>query len=225
MFDTSTPRGRIINSTLDLAATRSWPELTLLDIADAAGTTLVELRKEFSSKVDILGAFTRAVDDEVLKRAPKSRSAEAPRDRVFEVLMSRFDVLAPYKSALKHIWESGQPDSGLLKGFLQSQHWMLQAAGVPTDGVRGGLKVAGVASVYASVFRVWLEDDDPGLARTMAALDRRLRRGEGFMASFDEVNAAVDRVGAMFKRRRSKPAASDPTPDGAPSGSAGGASV
>lgn len=221
MLDTSTPRGRTIASTLDLAATRAWPELTLLDIAEAAGTTLVDLRREFSSKADILGAFTRAVDDEVLKRAPKSRTTEGPRDRVFEVLMSRFDVLAPYKAALRRIWESGQPDSGLLKSFFQSQHWMLQAAGVPTDGVAGGLKVAGVASVYASVFRVWLEDDDPGLARTMAALDRRLRRGEGFMASFNEVNAAIDRVGSIFSGRRRKPAAPDPTPDGAPGSNAG----
>ena len=63
---------------------------------------------------------------------------------------------------------------------------MLHAAGIGTDGVEGGLKVAGLASVYASVFRTWLDDDDPGLARTMAALDRRLRRGERTYARIED---------------------------------------
>ena len=53
---------------------------------------------------------------------------------------------------------------------------------------------------YASVFGVWLEDDDPGLARTMAALDRRLRRGERAIASFDRVTGMVDRLAGVGPR-------------------------
>ncbi|HEX2257777.1 MAG TPA: TetR/AcrR family transcriptional regulator, partial [Afifellaceae bacterium] len=39
-------------------------------------------------------------------------------------------------------------------------------------------RAQGLALVWARVMRVWLDDDDPGLARTMAALDRRLREAE-----------------------------------------------
>ena len=46
------------------------------------------------------------------------------------------------------------------------------------------MRVAGLGMIYASVFGIWLEDDDPGLARTMAALDRRLRRGERTCAAW-----------------------------------------
>ena len=44
------------------------------------------------------------------------------------------------------------------------------------------LRVAGLASIYAKVFRVWLDDSSPGLDRTMAALDRRLKAGEEWLS-------------------------------------------
>ena len=75
---------------------------------------------------------------------------------------------------MKSIHASGPADLALAVPLLSSMHWMLQAAGIATDGASGSMRVTGLATLYASVFRVWLEDDDPGHARTMAALDRRL---------------------------------------------------
>jgi hypothetical protein len=62
--------------------------------------------------------------------------------------------------------------------LVGSSAWMLRAARIEPDGIDGRVRTAGLSAVYASAFRTWLDDDDPGLARTMAALDRRLRRGE-----------------------------------------------
>jgi hypothetical protein len=39
----------------------------------------------------------------------------------------------------------------------------------------------------ASVVRTWLDDDDPGLARTMAALDRGLARGSWWSGLLDDL--------------------------------------
>jgi hypothetical protein len=81
---------------------------------------------------------------------------------------------------------------------------MLEAAGISTDGPTGAIKVAGLGMAYAWVFRTWLGDDDPGLAKTMAALDRRLRRGERALGSLESVNAALSRfAGALGEMRRS----------------------
>lgn len=194
MFDQFTPKGRVLAAALDCAARKSWDEVTLLDIAEAAKLPLVDLRGEFSSKTDIIAALLRAVDDEVLKRAPKRAEGQAARDVLFDIVMSRFDALLPYKAALKSIHASGPADLALAGPFLASMHWMLQAAGIGTDGAAGGLRVTGLATVYASVFRVWLEDDDPGHARTMAALDRRLRRGERAMRNVEQVGSVIHRV-------------------------------
>ena len=41
--------------------------------------------------------------------------------------------------------------------------------------------------------RVYLDDDDPGLARTMAALDKRLREAERVVMRLDWLERIVDR--------------------------------
>ena len=214
MLDPTTPKGRILAAALACAAKEDWAKVTLLDIAEAANLPLSDLRGVFVSKTDIIAALLRAVDDEVLKRAPKRSEGQETRDRLFDIIMTRFDVLGPHKAALKSIYRSGPADFGLAAPLLSSQHWMLQAAGIGTDGAAGALRVTGLAVAYASVFRTWLDDDDPGLARTMAALDRRLRRGERALSGLEAVNDAVIRFGQALReagraarRDRSKPEA------------------
>jgi AcrR family transcriptional regulator len=193
MIDQSTLKGRILAAALVCASKKSWAEVTLLDIAEAAGLLLADLRGQFDTKDSIIAGLLRAVDDEVLKRAPKRAEGQEPRDVLFDILMTRFDVLAPHKAALKSVHASGPADFTLARPFLSSMHWMLQAAGIGTDGVGGGLRVSGLAMVYGSVFRVWLEDDDAGLARTMAALDRRLRRGERTVRNVEQAGSVIQR--------------------------------
>lgn len=202
MIDQSTLSGRIVAAALRLAGERPWSGVTLRDIADSAGVTLADLAREFSSKTDVLIAFNRATDEEVLRNAPKLTPGQAPRDAVFEVVMARFDALTPYREAIRSIVADAVSDARLAASLLKSQRWMLQAAGIDTDGVAGGLRVAGLASVYGSVFRTWLDDDDPGLARTMAALDRRLRSGERTLASVEQVCHGLQSVSSMMQRLR-----------------------
>ena len=217
MLEQQTARDRIVAAALKLAAERPWSDVTLLNIAQEAGLTLADLRHEFATKSDILIAFARAIDDQVLRTAAGNGEAIASRDAIFDVVMSRFDALAPYKPALRAMARSAVFEPALLVNLLASQHWMLQAAGFGTDGLVGSLRLAGLASVYASVFRIWLDDDDPGLARTMAALDRRLRRGERILAPIEDISFLVGRIAGVVTGR-AKPAAAtggDPAPPAA----------
>lgn len=202
MLDQSTQKGRVIAAALRLAAERQWRDVTLLDIAEAAQATLADVRRDFTGKGDILAAFARSIDDEVLSK-PRARTANtAARDALFEVIMEHFDALAPHRAALRSIMETGSSSElplALGKAMLESQAWMLNAAGIATDGVRGPVKVMGLASIYASVLHTWLDDDDPGLARTMAALDRKLRRGESTMRTFDDVLGGIDRLAGLLR--------------------------
>jgi hypothetical protein len=60
---------------------------------------------------------------------------------------------------------------------------MLEAADIPTGGVRGAIAVKLATAAYLSAMRVWQRDDSPDLARTMASLDARLRRIERWLAA------------------------------------------
>src|SRR5271166_6218097 len=169
MLEGTTNRERIIAAALRLAETRGWRDLSLGEIAGEAGVPLAEFRKEFQSKGQILAAFSRAVDQAVIEKFP-APGPDVARDRLFDVLLTRFEVMQPFKAAIRHIREDVGSSLGeslaQMRPALKSQYWMLAAAGISGEGGTGFLRVQGLVSIYARVFSIWLEDDDPGMART-----------------------------------------------------------
>jgi hypothetical protein len=83
---------------------------------------------------------------------------------------------------------------------VRSQQWMLTAADISASGPRGLVRSQGLALLFASVLRTWIHDDDPGHARTMAALDRALARGQRWSGFLDDLCA----IPACMCRRRSR---------------------
>ena len=83
--------------------------------------------------------------------------------------------------------------------------FMLEAAGIDSEGAVGAVKLQGLALAWARILRTWFQDDDPGLASTMAALDRELARGSSFVARAEDLNRLVSPLftmaRAVFERR------------------------
>ena len=129
--------------------------------------------------------------------------------------MCRFELLEPHKPALKKIAEDlrQNPQDWAVTGSaaLRSQNWMLAGAGIEDTGFQAILKGGGLAYVYSRVFRTWLEEDDPGLSRTMAELDRRLRQGETWLERSGTpvaIGNAVFQFAKAFMRDRNRRRAS-----------------
>lgn len=189
----SAPKSRdaIVDALMRLAADRPWNDIEVTDIAREAGVTLAEFRDFFPSKGAVLGAFSRRIDKQVLDGATDDLVGEPARERVFDVMMRRLDALAPYKRALRRIASGLRQDplslAALNRLALNSQRFMLAAAGISTEGPLGLLKLQGAVVVFANTFETWLEDDDLSLARTMARLDRELRRGERVLETAEDV--------------------------------------
>ncbi|MGH6749797.1 MAG: TetR/AcrR family transcriptional regulator, partial [Methyloceanibacter sp.] len=181
----------------------------------AAGLSLSDLRAEFTCKSDILSAFQAEVDKEVLAKA-KVDGEQGPRDRLLDLIMTRFDVLAPYKGALKRIsaYLSRRPGeaASLACSTLASQYWMLAGAGAKLDGVGAALRVGGLTAIYAKVFEVWLDDNSPSLDKTMAALDKRLAKGERMLAKAESCCTNFCRFACGFLPRGWKRGDSVETP-------------
>jgi AcrR family transcriptional regulator len=170
---------RIIDAALACIARQGWRRLSLADIAAEAGLPILGVYRVYSSKPAILCAFFRRVDEAVLAAPLDSEPDERPRDRDFDLLMRRFDALTPYRAALEVLGRElpTDPLAALAAGagLLRSMRWMLEAAGISGEGLGGVLAVKLTAAVYLATLRVWLRDESPDLAPTMAALDRRLR--------------------------------------------------
>ncbi len=154
----------------------------MADIATEAGITPANLRALFCSKAAILTAFVEIIDQQVLSQDFHFEDEDTPRDRLFEVLMSRFDTLGEHRKAVAALCR-GLPTDPLAvismgPTALISTSWMLEAAGISASGPFGLLRVKGLLAVWLAALRVWVADDSPDLSRTMAALDRYLRSAE-----------------------------------------------
>ena len=192
----SDPEEKIINAAMKLAAAQGWRTLTLHDIAKAAKLKLSEMPAHFSSKTAILAAYGRRIDARVLDEASaEEMGGESARDRLFDVLMMRFDAMAGEKAALKRIAEDmkREPLSSavLARPMLQSMSWMLEAAGIDSSGIAGAVRARGLALIWASAFNAWLDDDDDQ-SKTMAVLDRRLA----------DAAMLIERVSRFMPKRR-----------------------
>ena len=178
---------RIIDATFALISTEGWRRLSLSAIAAAAELPILQVYRVFHSKQAILCGLHQRIDQIVLADPPAAEPDERPRDRLFDLLMRQFDALQPYKPTLDVLRREllGDPVTALCAGasLLRSIRWMLEAAEIPTSGVRGAIAVKLAVAAYLSAMRVWQRDDSQDLALTMAALDARLRRVEGWFGS------------------------------------------
>ena len=66
------------------------------------------------------------------------------------------------------------------------------------------MRTQGAALVFARTVSVWVDDDEPGLDRTMAALDRGLTSGERWLGFLNDL-CTIPRCLARGPRRRRPP--------------------
>jgi AcrR family transcriptional regulator len=173
---------RVAVAAMRLAAERGWRHTGLVEVARAAGVPLETFYRCYPGRSDLLATVSRLADAAVLADDVPPDPEEGPRDRLFDVMMRRFDALQPYREGLRAVMRDlpREPLTALdfSRSFGRSMAWMLRAAGVEVDRPGGSLLATGLGAVQARVMRVFLEDDTADLARTMAALDSELRRAE-----------------------------------------------
>ncbi|HIJ62730.1 MAG TPA: TetR family transcriptional regulator [Rhodospirillaceae bacterium] len=178
---TSQQADKAVLALLELAAESGWRGISLADVARRSGMSLAELHGEFKSKWGILVRFLDGLDSAQMTGDLPDPEASL-RDRLFEVIMRRFEAMRPHRQAIRAILSGTARDPAMWPGgakrILGSAALMLEAAGVSSSGLRGRIKVKGLAGLYLKVLRVWLDDDGDGMDRTMAALDRALGRVE-----------------------------------------------
>jgi AcrR family transcriptional regulator len=202
-------RDAVVDAFMTLLAEKRFEDIGFAEIARRAGVSLSELRAKHASKIEMLASHMREVDRAVLDGIDTAMADEPPRERLFDVLMRRLDLLARDKSAIESLRRSAMLNPGLtfaLNGLtVRSMQWMLTAADISASGPKGMMRSQGLALMFASVIRTWLQDDDPGQARTLAALDRALSSGERWSGLLDDllrVPEAACNVGRAFGRRR-----------------------
>ena len=182
-----TSRKDAIDVALELVAEQGWFGFDLPDVAARAGIPLTEFSRDYWTKSDLLTAFQRRIDERVLAAADTDADDETPRDRLFDILMQRFDALQPYRPALAALARDLPKDPAtaltVARNLRRSMAWMAAAAKLPTNGIQGALILKGLILVWTVTARTWLTDDSSDMSKTMAALDKALTRAEAAAAT------------------------------------------
>jgi ubiquinone biosynthesis protein COQ9 len=182
----------LIAAAFQLAADNGWARVTIADAAQSAGLSLADARVRFPGKHALLRRFGQLLDQAALSSTPN----EGPvRDRLFDLLMSRFDAMKPHREGvralLRHLLCDPVTTLELSCATARSMRWMLNAAGQPTHGLRGALRVKGMVAVWTWTLRTFERDESDDLSATMATLDTALGRAHA-MAGWISGNRSRD---------------------------------
>ena len=169
-----------LKAALELAASRRWSDIPLADIAAKAKLSLSDFhgvagREDLVEALD--GYFDKAMSADGV---PEETS---PRERLFEVIMLRFEAMEPYRGGLLELLkfrETSLTHVVRLPGYRHaSAAWALASAGLDNDGgAPASLKRIAIAVVIAQAEHAWRKETSSDFALTMAALDKGLRRAE-----------------------------------------------
>lgn len=179
-------KDRIVLSALELSEQKGWEQVTLQDISDHAEISVSE---HIDNKEGIIALFALMVDKRVAENLSSSDDdTSSSRDKIFDILMDRYDVLNDHRVGVLSMFKSYKCDPKqafvTLPNIYNSMRWTLEKAGIETYGVSGAIKVAGLTGIYLKGVKSWMDDDSQDLSKTMASLDKALDHGESIINSF-----------------------------------------
>jgi hypothetical protein len=190
-------RRDLARAALSLAATTPWREVTLVKLADAASRPISDFYgASLWEAIDCVEeAFDRAIADTMDQLDP----SQSVRDRLFELIMRRFEAMEAHRASVLAM-EHGLDRDPTLMASAHQRHvrcarWVLALAGLEADGMTGQARAQGLAVIIGQARAAWRGDDAGDFAKTMASLDRNLRRAEemfGRWAGFEKKEASSE---------------------------------
>ena len=202
---------RLIQAAMARAEAVGWRGVAVAEAARAADLPLDEARMRFPVRGMVLLRLGMLADRAALV---DDGSAGSVRERLFDLLMRRIDVLQQYRGGVRAVLRA-LPLDPLLALMLAnatavSMDWVAQAAGVETTGLMGRVRTGGLVAVWLQTVRAWEGDDSADLSTTMAALDKALDRAEWLGRMLNRTPAGEEATDAPPELPQPDPGVVDP---------------
>jgi ubiquinone biosynthesis protein COQ9 len=208
----------VVAAVMTQAGARGWRETSVVSAVRDAGLDLGRARIRFPGRLVVLLRFGAMADQAALAAAPTTGPV---KDRLFDMIMQRIDVLQAHRAGVLAVLDAALTDP-VLGLFLarrssRSMAWLLEAAGLSASGLRGRLRVKGLAGVWLWSVRAWRADDSADLSATMTAVDAALdRAGQAARYIGDDAPLPPDQTPSAEFPADDFPEAEFPKPAGPP---------
>ena len=170
---------KIAEITLKKLVNKSWSKLSIDDVI----VKNIKKQKYINTKNDLLKNLNRYVDSILIEKTKYLENSSA-KDMLFEVLMSRFDILQENRASFIKIYDAlKKSPTKILKlfpSFLESMIVTAELAKFNVNGLKGSIRLKGLFIIYLITFYTWVDDNTLSLEQTMNALDKNLDQAVKF---------------------------------------------
>lgn len=168
----------VVDAALAVLDAKGWRRMALADVAAHLRVPVARLAAVAPTRPALISLIVRDIDRRMLAAVTEADEIEPHRDRLFDLVMRRLEILAPHRHAVASLVRDTVTDPAALCALLaegrRSAMLTLEAAGISTRGCWGELRIQAFGALQARVLRVWRDDDTADLSHTMKALDKAL---------------------------------------------------
>ncbi|MGL5720332.1 MAG: hypothetical protein ACRCYP_06025 [Alphaproteobacteria bacterium] len=176
--------GAIFEAGLACAAQEGWETFSLEHVAQRADVPLDIVKALFPSKEAFLSRFLVYVDEKARNQV-YLEGLESLKDQIFELILARLEVLAPYKTWCKEIYEASLRDPGLActvsRKVLAYVKFMAEVSFGGAPACTQTLGMPFFLGLYLLGFHQWLQDELPDSPATLAFLNSALTYASPFL--------------------------------------------
>lgn len=173
-------RADLARAALSLATATPRRDITLAHLAEAAGRPLADLYG--ATLWEAVDCVEEGFDRAIAVGAGALDPNQSVRDRLFDLIMRRFEAMEPHRAAVLSMEHGVDRDPTLIASAHQRNvrcaRWVLAVAGLEADGMTGQARAQGLGVIIGQARAAWRTDDGGDFSKTMASLDKNLRRAE-----------------------------------------------
>ena len=163
---------------LEILLKKDFNKIEIAEIQKRAGITTKKFFQLFKTKEEIMISFFKRIDQILEKKIKGINLGNNIKDNLFEIFMTRFDLLYPYKKNLNNFYLSFKKNPDLFmklyKNFFRSMENILKLSQINLDPLKKNLKIFIFSFLYLSIIYEWFKENSKKNEKVMSILDHRL---------------------------------------------------
>ena len=163
---------------LKLLLKQDFHEIEISEIQKKTRISSKKFFQLFKTKEDIIISFFKRIDQNLEKKIKKLDLGNNVKDNLFEIFMTRIDLLHPYKKNLYNFYLSFQKEPNLFiklyESFFKSMENNLKLSRINLEPIKKKLKIFIFSFLYLSIIYEWFKESSNNNEKIMASLDKRL---------------------------------------------------
>ncbi|WP_373235962.1 hypothetical protein [Cohaesibacter celericrescens] len=191
-------RNRLFDQFTLTVLEQGWRNVSCANIAIETGVEIKLAFLEYRNRYAYVTELVRRIDRYMLDSYDAEMSDEPARERLFDVMMARFEAMQAHRPLIVALTKATRSDPLLSLHLMAlsrlTADWFLDVARISPSGIGGIVRKKGALAAYARTFRVWLKDDSEDLSKTMAALDKLLKQGEAALRRAQKLACALPKM-------------------------------